>query len=117
MALTTPSISQTPNHETFTKHQSEIVSSTMLFIVCYLSNILKLQLHPDKVFIKTLSSGVDFLGWVHFPTHRVLRTSTKRKMIRRLLVTHYDQNIIQSYMGMLRYGNSYKLKKKLFDLF
>lgn len=28
----------------------------------FLENNLKLQMHPDKVFIKTLSSGVDFLG-------------------------------------------------------
>ena len=32
----------------------------------FLKNSLKLQMHPDKVFIKTLSSGVDFLGWVNF---------------------------------------------------
>ncbi|MEK7170105.1 MAG: reverse transcriptase/maturase family protein, partial [Patescibacteria group bacterium] len=42
----------------------------------FLRERLKLSLHPDKVFIKTLASGVDFLGWVHFPDHRVLRTST-----------------------------------------
>ena len=28
----------------------------------FLEKKLKLQLHPDKVFIKTLASGVDFLG-------------------------------------------------------
>src|SRR3989344_6103501 len=42
----------------------------------FLEEKLKLQLHPDKVFIKTLASGIDFLGWVHFPRHRVLRTTT-----------------------------------------
>ena len=31
----------------------------------FLTRELKLFLHPDKVFIKTLASGVDFLGWVH----------------------------------------------------
>ena len=46
----------------------------------FLENNLKLQLHPDKIFIKTLASGVDFLGWVHFPYHRILRTSTKNRM-------------------------------------
>src|SRR3989344_1719012 len=35
----------------------------------FLEERLKLELHPDKVFIKTLASGVDFLGWVHFPDH------------------------------------------------
>ena len=47
----------------------------------FLVNNLKLTMHPDKVFIKTISSGVDFLGWVHFSKHRVLRTSTKKECL------------------------------------
>ncbi len=35
-------------------------------ISLFLDDRLKLHLHPDKVFIKTLASGLDFLGWVHF---------------------------------------------------
>ena len=35
----------------------------------FLSGELKLDLHPDKVHIKTIFSGVDFLGWVHFSRH------------------------------------------------
>lgn len=35
----------------------------------FLEKELKLLLHPDKLFIKTLASGVDFLGWVHFSNH------------------------------------------------
>ena len=31
-----------------------------------------------------MASGIDFLGWVHFEDHRVLRTSTKKKMFRNL---------------------------------
>ena len=31
----------------------------------------------QKVSIGTLASGVDFLGWAHFPDHRVIRTATK----------------------------------------
>ena len=53
-------------------------------ISLFLNEKLKLNLHPNKVFIKTFSSGVDFLGWVHFPKHRVLRTTTKKKMLRKL---------------------------------
>src|SRR3989338_529289 len=37
----------------------------------FLSENLRLEVHPDKVFIKTLASGIDFLCWVHFPNHRV----------------------------------------------
>jgi len=47
----------------------------------FLREKLKLALHPDKVSIKTFASGVDFLRWVHFSDHRVLRMSTKRRMM------------------------------------
>jgi retron-type reverse transcriptase len=50
----------------------------------FLENNLKLYLHPNKVSIETIASGVDFLGWIHFPKHRVLRTSTKKRMFRNL---------------------------------
>lgn len=50
----------------------------------FLREQLKLHLHPNKVSIKTIASGNDFLGWVHFPTYRVIRTSTRRRMVARL---------------------------------
>jgi RNA-directed DNA polymerase len=72
---------------------------------------LRLELHPDKVFIKTVVSGVDFLGWIHFSNHRVLRTATKRRMIRNLKDNPKVESIA-SYKGMLSYGNAWKLQKK-----
>ena len=78
----------------------------------FLEKELKLQLHPDKVFIKTITSGVDFLGWVHFPKHRVLRTSTKRRMLKRIK-ENVGEESRQSYMGMLRHGNTQKLQKMI----
>lgn len=78
----------------------------------FLEKNLKLSLHPDKVFIKTLSSGVDFLGWVHFPDHRVLRTATKKRMFRRL-ETSYSIGTIASYHGLLQHGNAKKLARVL----
>jgi len=50
----------------------------------FLLQELGLSLHPDKVFIKTLASGVDFLGWIHFTDHRVLRQSTRDRMFRKI---------------------------------
>ena len=78
----------------------------------FLRTRLKLELHPDKLFIKTLASGVDFLGWVHFPDHRVLRTSTKRRIIRRLETTT-SVATRQSYRGLLRHGNTMKIQREL----
>ena len=68
---------------------------------------LKLNLHPDKVRIATFASGVDFLGWVHFPDHRVLRTSTKRRMFKRMCGP--SEATKQSYLGLLKHGNARKL--------
>ncbi len=76
----------------------------------FLSESLKLSLHPDKVFIKTIASGVDFLGWMQFPHHRVLRTSTKKRMLKNVR-NNPKKETIQSYLGMLKHGNSYKLSK------
>jgi len=78
----------------------------------FLENKLKLNMHPDKVFIKTIVSGVDFLGWVHFPKHRVLRTSTKRRMLKALR-DNFKKESKQSYLGMLLHGNAYKLEEKI----
>lgn len=50
----------------------------------FLNEVLFLSLHPDKVGIRSLASGVDFLGWVHFPDHRVLRPATGRRMNKRI---------------------------------
>jgi len=79
----------------------------------FLKNNLKLSLHPDKVFIKTIASGVDFLGWVHFPKHRVLRTKTKKRMFKRLKDIFYKPEVVYSYLGLLKHGNANKLKSKI----
>ncbi len=72
----------------------------------FLSERLKLPLHPDKVFIKTLASGVDFLGWIHFPDYRVLRTATKRRMLQRV-----SECNLRSYTGLCKHGNAFTLSE------
>ncbi len=80
----------------------------------FLETELKLTLHPHKVSVATVASGVDFLGWVHFPKHRVLRTSTKRRIFKKLERTWSD-NAIASYLGLLSHGNSYRIARKLIE--
>ena len=50
----------------------------------FLNDKLKLKLHEHKVYIKTYASGVDFLGWIHFPYHRQIRTTTKRTVMKNM---------------------------------
>ncbi len=97
-------------------HDKTELEQTLRYIVVFLREELKLELHPDKVFIKTVASGVDFLGWVHFPDHRVLRTATKRRMRRRLRERagqEGEENTKRSYQGMLRHGNTKKLRAEV----
>ena len=100
---------------------------TYIFLINYfLINNLKLCLHSGKIEIRKYNQGIDFLGYVSFPYHRVLRTKTKKRMFKRL-----EQKIIelrqskipkesfkqtfQSYLGVLKHCNSYKLRKEIYD--
>lgn len=74
----------------------------------FLQSNLGLTMHPDKVFIKSFASGVDFLGWVHFPDHRVLRTVSKRRMFAKLR-NNSSKERLNSYLGLLSHGNTDKL--------
>jgi retron-type reverse transcriptase len=79
----------------------------------FLKEQLKLTLHPDKVYIKTFASGIDFLGWVHFPNHKVLRTTTKKRMFKKLEISRENERVLQSYLGLLSHGNTYKLQERV----
>ncbi len=78
----------------------------------FLNLNLKLELHPQKLFIKTYSSGVDFLGWVHFPHHRQIRTTTKRRIFRQISGWPNPQTV-NSYRGLLSHGDTYRIIKQL----
>lgn len=85
-------------------------------IQSFLHEKLRLALHQDKVSIRTYASGVDFLGWVHFSDHRVVRTATKRRLLRRLEGRKQDESVLQSYLGLLQHGNEHSLRECLCTL-
>ncbi|EKD22863.1 MAG: hypothetical protein ACD_83C00225G0002, partial [uncultured bacterium] len=74
----------------------------------FLQDQLKLTLHPNKVTINTLTSGIDFLGYVTLPHCWILRTKTKRRMLRRV-----NQENIESYRGLLKHCDGHKLMQGL----
>lgn len=80
--------------------------------IAKLSNFLKdklsLELHPNKISIRKISQGIDFLGYVSLPHYCVLRTKTKRRMLKRI-----SDNNLQSYLGMLSHCKSFKLKNRI----
>jgi RNA-directed DNA polymerase len=90
----------------------------------FLREVLRLEMHPNKIHIKTFSSGVDFLGMVNFSSYRILRTKTKRRMLKKLSLKHkmcreelaskglFEQSL-QSYLGILKHCNGRKIRKEI----
>ncbi len=85
-------------------------------IYLFLQEHLDLLLHPRKVSIRTLASGVDFLGWVHFPDHRVLRRTTKRRALSKIKGNSVNE-ALQSYLGLAKHGNARKFSQQINDHF
>ena len=90
----------------------------------FLKIVLRLELHPDKITIRKYSQGVDFLGYITLPHARVLRTKTKRRIMKKLRkrIREYKKGIItetslnqtiSSYLGVLGHANSHKLEERI----
>lgn len=93
-------------------HDKKRLEGILPLMEKFLIEKLKLSLHEHKVYIKTYSSGVDFLGWIHFPKHRQIRTTTKRKIVRNLK-GYPKPATVSSYRGLLGHGNTYKVRKRV----
>jgi hypothetical protein len=80
----------------------------LAFIEQWLWHERRLTLHPNKVSIRKFTQGVDFLGYVTLPHHRVLRTKTKRRMLKRVNAVNRP-----SYLGLLKHCKGYELKMQM----
>ena len=90
----------------------------------FLKQNLKLELHPDKVFIKKLKSGVDFVGYVVLRNAVVLRTKTKKRIFKKLIKAKKEliigkidkdkfDEILNSYLGVLKHCKSFGIKRQI----
>lgn len=93
-------------------------------VISFLQETLHLKLHPHKVTIRKLRQGIDFLGYVLLPHHRLMRTTTKRRMLRKLrektsaasadlLPKESVEQSLQSYLGVLSHADCYRLGQDL----
>lgn len=95
--------------------QKDYLFELFPYIANFLRDNLRLSMHEEEPTLRTVASGVDFLGWVHFPDHRVVRTKTLKKMWQVLSATPYPETIA-SYLGMLVHGNAKTIRAELLDL-
>ncbi|KKR03899.1 MAG: RNA-directed DNA polymerase (Reverse transcriptase) [Parcubacteria group bacterium GW2011_GWF2_39_13b] len=104
------------------------LESILLKVSSFLKNNLLLELHPKKIVINKYSQGVDFLGYIVLPHYRLLRTKTKKRILKKLKI-RIDQyraeeiskkslnQSLQSYLGVLSHANTHKLTQKLINQF
>lgn len=80
------------------------LQSLIELIRLFLANKLKLELHPNKISIRSWSQGIDFLGYVSRPHCITVRTKTKSRMLVRA-----SEDNLSSYLGVCVHGNCYRL--------
>ncbi len=90
----------------------------------FLNVMLNMQLHPQKVIFQKWNQGVDYLGYISFPHHTILRTKTKRRMLKKLQETFSKvskgllskekaNQSLQSYLGLLTHCRGKEIRKIL----
>ncbi len=105
-------------------HKRKALDELLPKINTFLLRRLKLTLHPHKVIITRDTRGVDFLGYVAFPHHRLLRAKTRRRMWQKMKqkVHAYKAGLIaektlhqslRSYVTVLSHANAHLLSEKL----
>ena len=90
----------------------------------FLDTTLHLTLHPHKIVIRTYRQGIDFLGYVVRPHCRTVRTTTKKRILRkaeqlRSLVGQGElepetfHQALQSYIGILDHCDGHTIACEL----
>lgn len=102
-------------------NNKDSLCSLLPFIKEFLREKLCLDLHPHKVTIRKYRQGIDFLGYVLLPRYRVLRTTTRRRIFRKVQASAAapsagflpPDHALQSYLGVLSHANAHRLSEDL----
>ncbi len=100
------------------------LESALLSIGRLLGIMLDVRLHPQKVTFQKWNQGIDFLGYISFPHHTLVRTKTKKRMYRKMKMRvslHRNKIIstkslnqsLQSYLGITKHAKGRNIEKKL----
>jgi RNA-directed DNA polymerase len=74
----------------------------------FLRTNLILELHPQKVMIRSWRNGVDFLGFVLRPKVTTIRKVTSKRMLKRV-----GESNLSSYLGICSHGDEFNLGELL----
>ena len=102
----------------------QTAKETLKLITEFVENKLKLTLNKNKSKIFPLEQGVNAIGYKIYPTHRLLRNDSKKKIKRKnkaiprlimedkMTISKAEQ-ILNSWLGHAKYGDSYNFIKSL----
>jgi retron-type reverse transcriptase len=88
----------------------------------FLREILKIDLHPQKSKIVSLSKGVDFVGFISFYHFRLLRKRNINKFRNKIRIFNNQEipegklkESLDGWMAYAKWANSYNVMKSLLD--
>lgn len=81
----------------------------------YLQVELKLEVKPNYQVFPVAKRGIDFVGYVVYPSHTRLRKSIKQSYAR-MMIRNRNKQSQASYQGWLQHANCKNLNKKLNEL-
>ncbi len=93
-------------------HDKAYLHQLLKVIQKHFKEHLKLEIKENWQVFPVASRGIDFVGYVHFHTHTLLRKSIKQNCAR-ILKRNPNQASIASYKGWLKHCNSKNLQKKI----
>lgn len=91
----------------------------------FLKERLHLDLHQHKKSVNKIERGIDFVGFVDKPYRTILRQKTLRRIFKKIRTVRENPdwytveelntfvNSINSYLGILRCTNGYKLRREI----
>ncbi|MGE0803589.1 MAG: reverse transcriptase domain-containing protein [Lautropia sp.] len=91
-------------------------------IAAFLSDRLQLELKPGPI-LKPLTAGIDFLGYVIYPRHLVVRRRVIGHCRAKLAAIEQSRNftaarsVWASYEGHFRHANSWRLRRRIIARF
>lgn len=86
----------------------------------FLQNDLKLSIHPNKIQLRKLRWGIDFVGYVVLPHYALPRRKTVKRIFKRVkrLQAQSPEKLVRSlpsYLGYLEHVDAYELSSRLED--
>lgn len=95
-------------------HDKAYLHQVLNAIKTYFKDCLKLEVKGNWQVFPVKDRGIDFVGYVHYHTHVLLRKRIKQNYAR-MLKQNPNTASIASYKGWLKHCNSKNLQKKLLN--